>query len=135
MVGSTVGLHGVGISKIEVSEAACPQMMDHSVGGHVMVRSQDRPLTSSLSHSPPAVHFGRLHRPRCSRHAFLYQHAQGCRLVMDKLITPLPVQLPGTYYVEAAIEAGGGVPCVLTNIEFTNRCLVPLTGGLLGTHT
>lgn len=39
IAGDRVGVHGVGISKVEVSEAACPQMMQHSIGGNAMVRA------------------------------------------------------------------------------------------------
>jgi hypothetical protein len=37
IAGDHVEMHGVGFSKIEVSEAACPQMLQHSIGGMPMV--------------------------------------------------------------------------------------------------
>jgi acyl transferase domain-containing protein len=37
IAGDHVEVHGVGCSKIEVSEAACPQMLQHSIGGTPMV--------------------------------------------------------------------------------------------------
>lgn len=38
------------------------------------------------------------------------------------------VQLPGSFYLEAVLEAAGGVPCVLTDVEFTNTCPIPKKG-------
>jgi acyl transferase domain-containing protein len=38
IAGDHVEVHGVGCSKIEVSEAACPQMLHHSIGGTPIVR-------------------------------------------------------------------------------------------------
>lgn len=42
--GSRVGHHGVGITKMEVSESACPKMMEHAIGGNPMVRQQTETL-------------------------------------------------------------------------------------------
>lgn len=38
------------------------------------------------------------------------------------------MQLPGSFYLEAVLEAAGGVPCVLTDVEFTNTCPIPKKG-------
>lgn len=128
-------MHGVGISKVEVSEAACPQMMQHSIGGNAMVRAcssismhgSDR--TMAVSHQAAGAEAS--HEPR--------RRARTISCCTDPPSPPpnsslagLVLQLPGMFYVEAVIEASGGVPCILTGVEFQNRCLIPPAGESAG---